>query len=150
MQALEARINGVQQPIAEQQNLRVVTDAYRQVQAENKDFEQLQPIMGEVVDELARSGYDWVSPALESGDSRQVTAALTTVVQLARARASGNLADQAKAAAIEHVAATEQAKREAIVGSASTSMSDPPSKTPGQALAAGWREHDISALKYDN
>lgn len=150
MQQLEAKISGVAAPIAEQQNLRVVADAYRGVQQANPDFEQLQPAMSEVVDELAASGYDWVSPALESGDPKQVSAALNTVVQLARARASGNLADQARVAAQHHVAATEQAKREAIVGSASTSMSEPPSKTPGQALAEGWREHDISALKYDN
>lgn len=147
MRDLEARLSGVAGPVAEQQSLRVVADAYRSVQANNSDFEQLQPIMGQIVDEMAASGYDWVTPAFDSGDKHKMEAALKSLTDLARARASGNLSDQARIAAQQHVAATEQAKREAIVGSASTSMSDPPSRSPGQAVADQWASYDISALR---
>lgn len=145
---VEQRVAGVQAPIAEQQNLRMVASALSRVQAANPDFEQLQPAMGQVVEDLAASGYDWVSPALESGDPVKAEAALSHIVQLARARASGNLQDQARMAAQEHVAATEQAKREAIVASASSSMSEQHEKTVGQAVADQWGKFDISALKY--
>lgn len=144
---LEAKVTGIAAPVAEQQNLRFVADAYRTIQQSNPDFEQLQPIMGQIVEEMAASGYDWVTPALESGEKPKMEAALKSLTDLARARASGNLQDRARVAAQEHVAATEQAKREAIVGSASTSMSEPPDKTPGQRLADSWSEFDISALR---
>lgn len=145
---LEQRLSGVAAPIAEQQNLRSLASVMRKVEAANPDFEQLQPTMGQVVEELAVSNYDWISPALESGDPVKAEAALNVVVQLARARASGNLTDQARMAAQEHVAATEQAKREAIVASASTSMSDTEPKSTGQAVADQWSKFDISSLKY--
>lgn len=148
MAELEQRVQGVQQPIAEQQNLRVVATAYQQVQASNPDFDSLQPMMSQIVGEIAESGYDWISPALDSGDPRAATVALSQLVELARARAGGNLQDQARQAAQEHVAATEQAKREAIVASASSTMSESNNTSPGQAVADQWGKFDISALRH--
>lgn len=147
LQALTEQLNGVAAPVAEQQNLRVVADVWRNLASTIPDFEQLQASRSEVVTEMAQSGFDWATPALESGDPKKIQAALVSLTQLARARASGNLVDQARAAGVAHVEATEQAKREAIVGSASTSMSEPPAKTPGQALADSWASYDITALR---
>lgn len=144
---LEAKVTGIAAPVAEQQNTRVVADVWRSLAQQIPDFQNLQAARSEIAGELAASGYDWVTPALESGEKPKIEAALRSLTDLARARASGNLVDQARAAAAEHVAATEQAKREAIVGSASTSMSDAPAKTPGQALAESWAAYDISALR---
>lgn len=144
---LEAKVTGIAAPVVEQQNTRVVADVWRSLSQQIPDFENLQAARSEIAGELAASGYDWVTPALESGEKPKIEAALKSLTDLARARASGNLVDQARAAAVEHVAATEQAKREAIVGSASTSMSDAPAKTPGERLAESWREFDISALR---
>jgi len=147
LQALQQQVAGVQGPVQEQQNTRVVLEVWRGLAAQYPDFENLQQQRSEIAGELAASGYDWVTPALESGDKTKIEAALKSLTDLARARASGNLVDQARVAAQTHVAATEQAKREAIVGSASTSMSEPPSKTAGQALADSWASYDISALR---
>lgn len=144
---LEAKVTGVAGPVAEQQNLRVVADAYRSLTQQIPDFEQLADKRSEIAGELAQSGFDWATPALESGDRNQIEAALKSLNDLARARASGNLVEQARVAAEAHVTATEQAKREAIVGSASTSLSEPPAKTPGQILADSWAPYDISALR---
>lgn len=147
MAELEQRVQGVQQPIAEQQNLRVVAAAYQSVQQANPDFDSLQPVMSQIVGEIAESGYDWISPALDSGDQRAATVALKQLVELARARAGGNLQDQARQAAQEHVAATEQAKREAIVASASSSMSESHDKSPGEKLWDGFAQFDIGRLR---
>lgn len=147
LQEIEARVSGVQAPIEEQQNLRMVASALQRVQAANPDFAQLEPMMSSVVDELAASGYDWVTPALESRDPVKAEAALSHVVLLARARSSGNLQDQARQAAQEHVAATEQAKREAIVGSASSSMNEPHERTAGEALWDQFGKFDIGRLR---
>jgi hypothetical protein len=144
---LETRFGGLEGPVAEQANQRILADAYREIQVTTPDFADIQPFMAEIVGDMAASGYDWVTPALESGDKKKAVAALTSLSALARARASGNLSDQARTAAQEHVAATEQAKREAIVASASTSMPDPPEKTTAQKVAASWAQFDISALR---
>ena len=144
---MEARVTGLQGPVTEQQNVRVVAEVYRSLSSTIPDFEQLADQRSEVAGELASSGYDWATPALESGDRRQIEVALKSLTDLARARASGNLVEQARVAAETHVAATEQAKREAIVGSASTSMSEPAAKSPAEALWDSWGDYDISRLK---
>lgn len=144
---LETRLTGIAAPVAEQQNVRVVAEVYRSLAGSIPDFEQLADQRSEVAGELASSGYDWATPALESGDKRQIEVALKSLTDLARARASGNLVEQARIAAEAHVTATEQAKREAIVGSASTSMSEPAAKTPGEALWDSWEGLDIQRLK---
>lgn len=142
---LEERHTALAAPVAEQQNTRVVAEAWRSLSQQIPDFENLQAARSEIVGELAASGYDWVTPALESGEKPKIEAALRSLTDLARARASGNLVDQARAAAVEHVAATEQAKREAIVGSASTGMSEPPRKS--LADLAWDDQHDITRLR---
>ena len=143
---LEQQFQGLQQPVQQQQQYATLAGVYRQVQTANPDFEALRPEMQKIVDEAEASGYDPFTPAIESNDPNQALAALNHLALLARARTAGNLADQARIAATEHVQATERAKADAIVASASTSLSDAPEKTPGEKVAEMWSQYDITSL----
>jgi hypothetical protein len=148
VQDIQQQVQAVSAPVQQQQQIQSLASVYRQVASENPDFEELRPAMVQVVNELADSGYDWITPAIESGDLRQAYSAMTTMVKLARAHEGGNLASAAQAAARQHVAETEAAKREAIVASAtSTVASDDQPRSPADALWDQWAEHDIGRLR---
>lgn len=148
VQDIKAQIEQVAAPVQQQQQIQSLTSVYRHVATANPDFEELRPAMVNVVNELAESGYDWITPALESGDPRQATAALNSLVQLARARESGNLAAAAQNAARQHVAETEAAKREAIVASATSNVAtDDTAKSPADILWDQWGALDRGRLR---
>lgn len=137
------------QPIQQQQQRQTVAEVYREVAKDNPDFEDLRPHMTQVVEQIHQAGgYDWITPSLESGDPHAAKAALNTLVLLARALSSGNLAEAAQDAARRHVEATEKARAEAIVASATqTVASSPDQATAADALWDQWASLDVGRLR---
>lgn len=145
MAELRQQVEATQAPLREQQQTQTLARAYQEVEQANPDFAQLQPVMSTVVGELGAAGYDWITPALESGDPVKAKAALTTLVEVARARTAGNLADQATEAARQHVAETQRAKADAIVASASTTVTDDGQpQTPADRIWEAWQRQGVS------
>lgn len=141
---LRQQIQATQQPLQEQAAQQALSRAYQSVASQNADFESLRPTMSQVVGELSQAGYDWITPALESGDPAKAQAALSHLVEISRARSAGNLTEQAREAARAHVEETERAKQEAIVASASTTLTDTQEQlTPGQVIWNSWAKDRV-------
>lgn len=136
-----------QAPLVEQGRRQHLARAYQEVAQANPDFEDLRPQMAEVVTELESVGYDWITPALESGDQAQARGALHALVKMARAHRTGNLAQAAQEAARQHVAETEAAKRDAIVASATSTVATTEDKSPADALWDQWAQFDRGRLR---
>lgn len=135
------QVQETREPVVRGEKQAVVANAYRTVSAEFPDFEDLTPVMNRIVSELAESGYDWITPALESGNPQQAEAAWRQLALSARGLQGENLAEAAREAAREHVAETQRARKDAVVASASTTVA-PAVKGFAERVGEQWAEID--------
>lgn len=139
---LQQQMQETREPVIRSEKQAVVTNAYKEVAAEYPDFEELAPVMNQIVTEVSTNGgYDWISPELDSGDPARAKAAWRQLALSARGLQGENLADAARVAAREHVAETNRAKQDAVVASASTTVT-PAALSAAEKIGAQWEEID--------